>query len=57
MAILKFENVEKSFCNAGKEIEVLNNIDFEIREGEIVAITGPSGCGKTTILNLIPNTD
>lgn len=53
MAILKFENVEKSFCNSGKEIEVLNNIDFEIIEGEIVAITGPSGCGKTTILNLI----
>ena len=53
MAILKFENVEKSFCNSGKEIEVLNNIDFEIMEGEIVAITGPSECGKTTILNLI----
>ena len=33
--------------------EVLREINFEIREGEIVCLLGPSGCGKTTVLNII----
>lgn len=53
MAILEFENVSKDFCKDGRIINVLDNINFKIEEGEIIAITGPSGCGKTTILNLI----
>lgn len=53
MKILKFNNVSKEFCKDGEIIKVLNNLNFSIDEGEIVAITGPSGCGKTTILNLI----
>jgi NitT/TauT family transport system ATP-binding protein len=34
-------------------LEVLNNINFKIEEGEIVALVGPSGSGKTTALNII----
>jgi subfamily B ATP-binding cassette protein MsbA len=34
--------------------EVLKNISFEIRPGEVVALVGPSGAGKTTIANLLP---
>ena len=55
MEILKFNNVSKSFCKDGKVVEVLDEISFDINEGEIIAITGPSGCGKSTILNLISN--
>ncbi len=33
--------------------EVLKEISFEIREGEILCLLGPSGCGKTTVLNII----
>ena len=55
MEILKFNNVSKSFCKEGQAIDVLDNISFSIKEGEIIAIIGPSGCGKSTILNLISN--
>ena len=34
--------------------EVLKNISFEIKPGEVVALVGPSGAGKTTIANLLP---
>jgi sulfonate transport system ATP-binding protein len=33
------------------DLLVLDKINFEIREGELVAIVGPTGCGKTTFLN------
>jgi len=33
--------------------EALKEINFEIREGEILCLLGPSGCGKTTILNIV----
>lgn len=32
---------------------VLNNLDFNIREGEFLSVLGPSGCGKTTLLKLL----
>ena len=34
------------------DVDVLADIDLEVRDGEFVAIVGPSGCGKTTLLNL-----
>ncbi|MBN2444248.1 MAG: ATP-binding cassette domain-containing protein [Spirochaetales bacterium] len=47
--ILKAENLSFSF---GKN-EVLHNLSFSARKGEVISFVGPSGCGKTTILNLI----
>ena len=35
------------------ETEVLTDISFDVREGEIVCIIGPSGCGKSTLLRFI----
>ncbi|WP_129045556.1 ABC transporter ATP-binding protein [Companilactobacillus metriopterae] len=47
--LIEFSNVTKSFG----EQSILNNFNFEIKEGEFVAIVGPSGSGKSTILNII----
>jgi putative ABC transport system ATP-binding protein len=38
---------------AAGDIRLLENIDFELHAGELVALTGPSGCGKTTLLRAI----
>lgn len=48
--ILKAENLTKSFV---KGCNVLNNISFEIKKGEVVVIVGPSGCGKSTFLRCL----
>jgi NitT/TauT family transport system ATP-binding protein len=37
----------------GAPIDVLERINFDVREGEFVCIVGPSGCGKSTLLNII----
>ena len=48
--ILKAVSVYNSFDNKNEKNVVLQNIDFEIQEGEFVTIMGPSGCGKSTLL-------
>ncbi|MFH0775694.1 MAG: ABC transporter ATP-binding protein [bacterium] len=40
-------------CKAWEEEEVLSEVSFELRKGEIIAIIGASGSGKTTLLNII----
>ncbi len=47
-----FEDVHFSY--AGREAEVLNGINLDVRQGEVVALVGPSGAGKTTLVQLIP---
>lgn len=34
-------------------LHVLDNISFQVKEGEFVSVIGPSGCGKTTLLKII----
>ncbi|HEX9149271.1 MAG TPA: ABC transporter ATP-binding protein [Thermoanaerobaculia bacterium] len=45
--------LSKTFQTNGNEIRVLDNIDLDVREGELVCILGPSGCGKSTLLNIV----
>jgi ABC-type lipoprotein export system ATPase subunit len=51
--IIQIENLTKTFNLPGRKIEVLRDINLEVKDGEYVLIFGPSGCGKTTLLNLI----
>jgi NitT/TauT family transport system ATP-binding protein len=53
MNLVEFVSVSKSFCDENKEIEVLKDLSFSLKEGEKIAFVGPSGCGKSTILNII----
>ena len=49
MSSIKLVNLNKSFNNK----TVLNNINLEVKEGEIISLLGPSGCGKSTTLKII----
>lgn len=51
--MIKVNNLSKIFRTEEIETTALNNVSFEINEGEFVAIMGPSGCGKSTLLNIL----
>src|SRR5689334_16976442 len=50
---IKVDNAIKGFPTDKGRLDVISGLDFEVREGEFVAIVGPSGCGKTTLMNII----
>jgi len=55
--ILDIRNVSKIYQSAGRELTVLNNVNFSIEAGSTVSIVGPSGSGKTTLLGLCAGLD
>jgi len=54
---LKIENLTKIYSKkSSKEIMALNNLNLEVKEGEIFGLLGPNGAGKTTFLNILAGT-
>jgi putative ABC transport system ATP-binding protein len=52
--MIEIRNLRKSFQRPGEALlNVLDEVDFSVDEGEFVAIVGPSGSGKTTLMNIL----
>lgn len=55
--ILEAKNIYKTYKGVNKDLTVLDNINFQVENGEILSIVGPSGSGKTTLLGLCAGLD
>ncbi len=51
--MLQLNSVSKKYRTTEVETRALDNISFDIAQGEFVAVMGPSGCGKSTLLNIL----
>ncbi|MCH7782889.1 ABC transporter ATP-binding protein [candidate division KSB1 bacterium] len=57
MIVLKVKNISKQFKMGDKTIQVLKDVNFSLRRGEIASILGVSGAGKSTLLSIIGTLD
>ena len=54
---LKVEKLTKIYSKkSSEEIKALNNLNLEVKQGEIFGLLGPNGAGKTTFLNILAGT-
>jgi len=54
---LKIEKLTKIYSNkSSNKIKALNNLNLEVKEGEIFGLLGPNGAGKTTFINILAGT-
>jgi len=59
MSIIEVKNLSHSFVNGNKKLlvqdrrQILNNVSFDINEGEIVGLQGKNGVGKTTLIRIM----
>ena len=52
MSNILFERVGRRFRRDGHDVPAIDEVSFEVRAREFVAVVGPSGCGKTTCLRM-----
>jgi len=51
--LLSLRSVSKTFHTGGREVKAVDNVSFDVAEGECLAVVGESGSGKSTIANMI----
>ncbi|MEQ9402424.1 MAG: ABC transporter ATP-binding protein [Cyclobacteriaceae bacterium] len=56
-SILSIDQVSKTYQSGSRTVQVLDDINFEVKAGNTMAIIGPSGSGKTTLLGLCAGLD
>jgi len=57
VTLIRVDHVDKSFASRHGTISIMQDISFEVKDSDFVAIVGPSGCGKSTLLRLIQGLD
>jgi len=51
--IIQVKGLEKVYQAASGQLLAIENLSFDVQEGEFVTVVGPSGCGKTTLLKIL----
>ena len=54
--VLSVRNLNKIYKRKKNSINALNNLNLEVKEGEIFGLLGPNGAGKTTFINILGGT-
>ena len=52
MAAVSFQSVSKTYATAKGDFQALNEVSFDIEEGEFFGLLGPNGAGKTTLISI-----
>ena len=53
--ILEIKNLSKNYHDIKGEIKAIDDISFNVYDGDFISIVGPSGCGKSTLLSILSN--